>query len=209
MIQRKIGLFVGLLLLTTQLLAQKSLSLTLEATGNNPVAGITVFIDGEETGNTDEKGFFQIELETQPNIVALIDDEYYPQVIQVSDRPLPLELGTIVMVRRLAGQTETQVEEGLSDEDELDEDISSLLTGSRDLFTSSAAFNWGPLRFNIRGYQSSMTHVQINGFEVNDPENGRINWNVLAGLNDVTRNNYGDISLQTFDFDFGSSHSKK
>jgi len=177
--------------------------ISLKTPNDQPAIGLSVYIDGVDLGKTDNTGTYSTFLDKQPNIISVIDDEYYPQVFQVSDMPLPIDLGSVTMTQRLAGQTETQVEEGQSDDDELDEDISSLLTGSSDLFTSSAAFNWGPLRFNNRGYQSGMTHVLINGFEVNDPENGRINWNVLAGLNDVTRNRYGDVSLNAYDFDFG------
>ena len=193
-----------LVLFAQALFSQKTLSVDLSNPNGEPLIGIEVYVDGVLSGKTDESGKLVVELDAQPNIVAIINEEFYPQVFQVSDMTFPIELGKVKMIRRLAGQTETQIEEGLSDEDELDEDISSLLAGSSDLFTSSAAFNWGPLRFAIRGYQSSGTHVLINGFEVNDPENGRVNWNVLAGLNDVTRNNYGGISLNTFDFDFGN-----
>lgn len=197
-----VTIILVLVALATLSSQENNLSLSLMS-ADQPISGVTVVVDGQEVGKTDEFGQFSTFLGKQPDIVALIDTRYYPQVFQVSDRSFPINLGRVEMTVRLAGQTETQVEEGLSDEDEIDEDISALLTGSRDLFTSSAAFNWGPLRFNNRGYQSAMTRVMINGFETNDPENGRVNWNVLAGLNDATRNNYGDISLQPFDFDFG------
>jgi len=66
-------------------------------------------------------------------------------------------------------------------------DISSLLQGSRDIFVSTAGFNFGPARFRIRGYDSEYSLVMINGVPVNDPETGRAFYSTWGGLNDATR----------------------
>ena len=67
------------------------------------------------------------------------------------------------------------------------QDISGILQSSRDLFTSTAAFNWGSARFRIRGYDSENTWVSINGLLMNDLESGWSSWSQWGGLNDVTR----------------------
>ncbi len=66
-------------------------------------------------------------------------------------------------------------------------DISSLLRGSRDIYVSTAGFNFGSARYRIRGYDNENTTVMINGIPVNDPETGRAFYSVWGGLNDATR----------------------
>ena len=65
--------------------------------------------------------------------------------------------------------------------------VSGLLQSSRDVFTNTAAFNFGVARFKIRGYQSNQTLIMINGIPMNDLESGRGTWYKWGGLNDVTR----------------------
>ncbi|MFT5821832.1 MAG: hypothetical protein ACI8ZM_003088 [Crocinitomix sp.] len=65
--------------------------------------------------------------------------------------------------------------------------ISGLLQSSRDVFASTAGFNFSAARFKIRGYQSDKTMILLNGIPMNDLETGRGTWYRWGGLNDVTR----------------------
>ncbi|MBX2979745.1 MAG: TonB-dependent receptor plug domain-containing protein [Flavobacteriales bacterium] len=67
------------------------------------------------------------------------------------------------------------------------QDISGILQGSRDVFTSTAGFSFGSARFRIRGYDTRNMLVSINGILVNDMESGWATWSMWAGLNDITR----------------------
>jgi hypothetical protein len=67
------------------------------------------------------------------------------------------------------------------------QDIAGLLQSSRDIFTATAGFSFGPARFRIRGYGGENTAVMINGIRMNDMESGRAFWSGWGGLNDVTR----------------------
>lgn len=67
------------------------------------------------------------------------------------------------------------------------QDISGILQSSRDVFTSTAGFNFGSARFRIRGYDNRNMLVSINGILVNDMESGWASWTQWGGLNDVTR----------------------
>ena len=67
------------------------------------------------------------------------------------------------------------------------QDISGILQSSRDVFTSTAGFNFGSARFRIRGYENRNMLVSINGILVNDMESGWASWTQWGGLNDVTR----------------------
>lgn len=75
--------------------------------------------------------------------------------------------------------------------DQQSQDISGLLQSSRDVFVRTAGYNFGPLRFRMRGYDSENTTVMINGIKVNDMVTGRAYWGSWGGLNDITR--YQDV----------------
>lgn len=64
---------------------------------------------------------------------------------------------------------------------------SGLLQSSRDVFASTAAYNFGVARFRIRGYNSDQTVIMVNGIPMNDMESGRGTWYKWGGLNDITR----------------------
>lgn len=73
-------------------------------------------------------------------------------------------------------------------ESDLDEqDVSSLLQSSKDLFTQFASFQFGAVRYRMRGYAAENQIVMINGVNVNNPETGFSSWSSWGGLNDVTR----------------------
>ena len=67
-------------------------------------------------------------------------------------------------------------------------EASTLLNSSRDVFNSIAAFNFGSLRYRIRGNDSKYGEVMINGISMNDVETGRPVFSNWGGLNDAFRN---------------------
>ncbi|MBR6879380.1 MAG: TonB-dependent receptor [Bacteroidales bacterium] len=129
---------------------------------------------------------------------------------------LLLTIAVLLMVRLSAQTVDTttiQIDEVptviLSDSDFDDEsstsvnDASTLLHSSRDVFNSIAAFNFGSLRFRVRGNDSKYSDVMINGILMNDPETGRpvfANW---GGLNDAMRNSVIVEGLGRTDAGFG------
>lgn len=68
-----------------------------------------------------------------------------------------------------------------------DQDVSTLLQSSRDVFVQAAGFNFSAARFRMRGYNSNMFTVMMNNVVMNDPEYGRAIWAYWGGLNDITR----------------------
>lgn len=83
------------------------------------------------------------------------------------------------------------------------QDISGILQSSRDVFTSTAGFTFGAARFRIRGYQSDMTRMMINGIPMNDLETGWGTWYKWGGLNDVTRYSNVHIGINPTETNFG------
>jgi len=76
---------------------------------------------------------------------------------------------------------------GEVDNDLEQQDASSLLMSSRDVFTQFASFQFGAGRYRLRGYMAENQLVMINGVNVNNLETGFSAWSNWGGLNDVTR----------------------
>ncbi|MBK7667755.1 MAG: hypothetical protein IPJ32_10685 [Sphingobacteriaceae bacterium] len=77
------------------------------------------------------------------------------------------------------------------------QDVSSLLMSSRDVFTQFASFQFGAARYRMRGYMAENQTVMINGVNVNNLETGFSSWSSWGGLNDVTRyveNRFGVVA---------------
>jgi hypothetical protein len=73
-------------------------------------------------------------------------------------------------------------------ENDMDQqDVSSLLSSSRDVFAQFAVFQFGAARYRMRGYLAENQSVMVNGVNVNDLETGFSSWSNWGGLNDVTR----------------------
>lgn len=82
-------------------------------------------------------------------------------------------------------------------------DASTLLHSSRDVFNSIAAYNFGSLRYRVRGCDSKYSDVMINGTLMNDPETGRPVFSNWGGLNDAFRNSVIVEGLGRTDAGFG------
>ncbi|MBT8298590.1 MAG: TonB-dependent receptor, partial [Maribacter sp.] len=78
-----------------------------------------------------------------------------------------------------------------------------LLQGTRDIFLSKAAFDFGQAFFRVRGYDSQNGKVLINGMPMNKFFDGRPQWNNWGGLNDVTRNQDYSHGLEASEYTFG------
>jgi hypothetical protein len=82
-------------------------------------------------------------------------------------------------------------------------DVSTLLQSSRDVFSSIAAYNFGSLRYRVRGNDSKYMDVMINGIIMNDPEIGRPFFSNWGGLNDAMRNSASTEGIGMGESGFG------
>ncbi|MDF1697225.1 MAG: TonB-dependent receptor [Saprospiraceae bacterium] len=87
--------------------------------------------------------------------------------------------------------------------DDLGQEYSSILSAGRDPFNAAAAYNLSSGRFYARGYNNEDRHVYLNGFAVNDLDDGRVLWGAWGGLNDVLRRQENSFTLQATSFGFG------
>jgi hypothetical protein len=77
---------------------------------------------------------------------------------------------------------------GADAESEMEQqDASSLLQSSRDVYAQFSSFHFNIAKHRLRGYQAENNLVMINGISVNNLESGFSNWSSWGGLNDVTR----------------------
>lgn len=81
--------------------------------------------------------------------------------------------------------------------------ISSILTASKDPFLNAASYNFSTARFNVRGLRSEDRRTFINGFAVNDLDDGGVYWGTWGGLNDVFRAQESTLSMESTDYSLG------
>lgn len=81
--------------------------------------------------------------------------------------------------------------------------VSGLLQSSRDVFASTAGFNFFAARFRIRGYNGDKTTIFINGVPTGDAVTGWSQYFKWGGLNDVTRYAETKKWLTTNPYHFG------
>jgi len=84
--------------------------------------------------------------------------------------------------------TITLSDDELNDDTNSADNISGLLSSSKDIFARTAAFEFSSSFFRVRGLDSDNGSVLINGIEMNKVFNGRPQWSNWGGLNDVLRN---------------------
>lgn len=182
-----------------------------DAVTNEPLANVTITIEEtQQTTQTDELGVFSFSVN-----VPLGE-----QVLNLSKRgyltaryPIVVNEGQTVNITDMS--LEIDASEGndlftisLSD-DELNDDttgadnISGLLQSSKDVFLRTAAFEFSPSFFRVRGLDSDNGSVLINGIEMNKMYNGRPQWSNWGGMNDVVRNQELTTGLTPSGYNFG------
>ncbi|MCB9298351.1 MAG: TonB-dependent receptor [Lewinellaceae bacterium] len=182
-----------------------------------PKEGVLVRLDSTKaTAVTDKQGaFLFFGVMEGPHSFTIEADGFAGQSIQVqveSRDGADFNLGLIelapeqqesgIVNREDFIPTITLSDEDLEQESD-NQNISGVLSASRDVFVSTAAFTFGSARFRIRGYDSEEAAVYINGIPFNELENGRVFWSAWGGLNDVIRNRDTELGLNPVPYSFG------
>ncbi len=182
------------------------------ATGE-PMANVNVLLVDTDFGAlTDDRGNFKIaDVPVGEYQLSVIADLYKAETQSISIvKSSELNVGK-VEIQQLDGVNQLGAEDIIPTitltETDLQGDgtqnVSGLLTASRDVFINAAAFTFGSYRFNIRGYDASNTSVFMNNVSMADLENGRTFWSQWGGLNDVTRGRENTVGLDPTDYAFG------
>ncbi len=211
------NLFIALFLLVSSYLGAQELIVMgkiVDQSTEAPLPGVQIFIEGDRLGTiSDENGGFTLRgiPETSPKLIFSLAN-YQPLELDLAGKSGMVDLGTIEMLSNIDAESVTPEDiiptitlsaSDLENDDPGGQNISGLLTASRDVFISAAAFTFGPRRFRIRGFDSENTNVFINGAPMNDLESGRPYWGSWGGLNDVLRNRNNSIGLGVSPQSFG------
>ncbi|MCH5715818.1 hypothetical protein [Niabella hibiscisoli] len=130
--------------------------------------------------------------------------ETYAQALPAKDS-LPKGDSTIVDIR---SEVRDNLPTIIINEDDPDDEgsnvVSSILTAGRDPFLSAAEFNFSPVRFRLRGYETQGNAVYINGIDFSGLDNGFTPFGLWSGLNHTMRAQQNIYGLQGNDFSMGA-----
>ena len=200
----------------------------LKSTENVAMSGVKVSANSVET-KTDASGFFRLSIPDANGLITLVftDEngtsvEKYVNpngeprvrlgVVQFTNDEPPssnesaFDQNTTPSTKDVITGEDRIPTISLSGDDEATElgqqNISGILSASRDPFIAAAAFNLSTGGFDIRGFRSETT-VLFNGIPFNNIESGSVYWSIWGGLNDVTRNRESAIDLSANANTFG------
>ncbi len=208
---------IALLFFSFQLFSQSVFrinGIVKEADDNQGIAGATLTVKSiRTTVETDDIGSFKLEFTGDYSIEILIQKEgYLDKTYKVQPTDLNSSTPIIFVLNRdpaFSGRihsTGTIPTISIDEESSSDgsQEISSLLSASRDPFISTASYNLGVFRFNLRGYDAEYNTILLNGIQMNDPENGVLVFGEWGGLNDVLRNTTANFGLSPMSYSFGN-----
>lgn len=181
-----------------------------DAAAGQPAAGIGVAVKGTDlSAETDVSGTFTITGSISEEFILVFNRLDFRQEIPFTLANETTDLGVISVNLSRNPIADDQIFTILIADEEDDtgarENISGLLTASNDIFQSTAAFVFGPMRFRQRGYDSENNRIMLNGLPFNDMESGAVFWSAWGGLNDVTRNQETHPGLESAPFAFGGA----
>ncbi|MEZ4932443.1 MAG: hypothetical protein R2788_10030 [Saprospiraceae bacterium] len=191
-----------------------SISGNLKSLEGNALQGVTV-TSGELETTTDASGFFRLSFAspTDPTILIFKDKDgnsvrktvsltgetriRLGEVFFINDLepehtdppPVEEEIVTPYPKDQIIGEDRIPIITLSGGEEENDlgpQNISGILSASRDPFVAAAAFNLSTGGYDIRGFRTETT-VLFNGMPFNNIESESVFWSVWGGLNDVTR----------------------
>ncbi len=210
----RLKLFLMLLLSAVMQIAAQTANVTGYVVDDqyNAVIGATITLpDGRSVGVTDVDGRFSVEVPNSSKISIL-----YAGFKTINLDPAS-NVGTVVLERDanygnanqdldiFEGMQDIIFDEAvLEDEDENSQGIAALTGANDDVFYNTASYNFGPMYFRYRGYDSQYQSVYINGVQFNDLIRGRFSFSSLLGMTSrAFRNKTTGIGLASQNYGFG------
>lgn len=185
------------------------------------VSGLIIDSDGKPVQNaliqapelalqtkSNENGEFSLSL-TSAAIISVSAENFETFIKEVTPGDVLTISLTFVAINTIEDEFDdsmsmiTLSDDELSEDDQAADNISGLLQSSRDAFLRTAAYEFSSSFFRVRGLDSDLGAVRINGVPMNKFYNGRPQWSNWGGLNDLTRNQEFNPGLQTSDYGFG------
>ena len=168
----RLKLFLLMLLASTLAMTAQTSALTgvvVNGTSGAPVGGATVELKGSKTAVSGFNGDFSLEgLKDGPAYLLITCDGFQPVGLDVQVHGGKLNLGNVSLTPAIDNEVDAYFggsddlmfdEAALDDEEGTSQGVSSL-TGSNDnIYYSTASYNFGPMYFNYRGYDSQYQSV--------------------------------------------------
>lgn len=214
----RLKLFLLLLLSATLPTLAQDIKLqgsVVDASTGAPIKGAVVTLRGQELGGlSDATGGFLIPgASIGQDYIIITCEGYEPYTI---DLTLPsvsnFQIGEIKLKK--AGTFEEEIFEDFSDmifdeavlenEEGSSQNIAALTGANDNIYYSTASYNFGPMYFRFRGYDSQYQSVYLNGIEMNDLLRGRFNFSSLLGMTSrAFRNKTTTVGLDASTYGFG------
>lgn len=212
----RLKLFLLLLLAATlPSLAQKTgiTGTVVDSDTGSPVAGATVILDNQGLSvTTDATGSFSIS-NANPGreMVTVIAYGYNDLMLDVDIAAGLIDnLGYVKLLNNDLNTTFYEEQNAmlfdqavLEDEEGNAQTIAALTGASDDIYYNSASYDFQPMRFRVRGYDSKYTQTYINGISFNDLARGRFNYSTLGGMNRAFRDKTTTLGAGAASFGFG------
>lgn len=182
-----------------------------DSESNKALANVTVVVSGTSINvQTNPRGNFVVTNVPEGRQLIQISFKGYESQkfpVDIGNGNQDVDLGTILLFVDLNlsdnGGLISLTEDELNDDTGGADNISGLLSSSRDVFSRTVAFEFSPSFFRVRGLDSDNAKVLINGIEMNKIYNGRPQWSNWGGLNDVLRNQELSTGLAPSSYTFG------
>ena len=182
-----------------------------EQDSKNPIPLVAISISGTEnkTAETDQNGRFLIKnVQAGEYNIIIAKSGYVPLTFKKVIGKNGLDLGKLEMTTASTAIHNSLADMAVADL-ELDNDmevqeISGLLSSSKDVYANVASYTFSPMRFKIRGYDSEYSDTYLNGVQMNDMISGYGVWSLWGGLNDATRNQESSVGIETGNYSFGN-----
>ena len=178
----------------------------------SPVQGATVVLRTAGIATTTGfNGDFRLEVPAG-NDYLVVDLEGYTSLgLDVKIVEGANDLGHLRMVPNLTsddyyGDSQDLVfdEALLEDEDDNTQGIAALTGAQDNIYYNTASYNFGPMYFRYRGYDSQYQAVYINGVQMNDLIRGGFSFSQLGGMTSrAFRNSTATVGLGGAAYGFG------
>lgn len=179
-----------------------------------PVSGATVMLDNQGLqATTDPSGEFRISTaKAGDDLLVIVAYGYQDVTMNVNIvNGVVDNLGIIKMLDSnlntvfYEDQNDMLFDQNLLEDEEGSAQSIAALTGANDdVYYNAASYDFQPMRFRIRGYDSKYNETYVNGINFNDLARGRFNYSTLGGMNRAFRDRTAALGLGAAAFGFGN-----
>ncbi len=186
-----------------------------DSTSGSPVSGATVAIrDKGLAASTNFNGDFRLEGPQTGNTYLTVSKDGYTSLgLDITVGTGKTDLGEL-RLEPVASADEDFFgdnydlmldEASIEDEEGQSQSVAALTGANDNIYYSTASYNFSPMYFRYRGYDSEYQTVYLNGMKFNDVIRGRFNFSSLLGMTSrAFRNKTTNVGMDAANYGFGS-----